>query len=156
MSMSIKTVKLPPKNVVSLKQQSCQVSCHLENSSRLCDLWGRKPLTTVFVENNIGDTSMRKFNVSLSYSWDENLRKPSSHNKKTFYSHISKKFATELLLEKPQNKREFFFGSFSYCLISGFSLSRSREVCMRERSCLACLARGSRSLSLEKNCSKPP
>ena len=33
---------LPPKNVASLKQQSCQVSCHLENSSRLCDLCGRK------------------------------------------------------------------------------------------------------------------
>ena len=40
--MSIKTVKPPPKNVESLKQQSCQVSCHLENSSRLCDLCGRK------------------------------------------------------------------------------------------------------------------
>ena len=34
--------RLPPKNVESLKQQSCQVSCHLENSSRLCDLCGRK------------------------------------------------------------------------------------------------------------------
>ena len=41
-TMFINTVKLPPKKVESLKQQSCQVSCHLENSSRLCDLCGRK------------------------------------------------------------------------------------------------------------------
>ena len=41
-TMSMKTVKLPPKNVESLKLQSCQVSCHLENSSRLCDPSGRK------------------------------------------------------------------------------------------------------------------
>ena len=27
--------------------------------------------------HNMGDTSMRKFNISLSYSWAENLRKPS-------------------------------------------------------------------------------
>ena len=38
------------------------------------------------VENNNVDTSVRKFNISLSYSWDENL-----HNKKTFYSNVSKK-----------------------------------------------------------------
>ena len=62
-------------------------------------------------------------------------------------------FGTKLLLEKPPNNREFF----SEGLLSGFPLSRSREFCMRERSCIAYLARASRTLLLEKiNCSKVP
>ena len=55
-------------------------------------------------------------------------------------------FGTKLLLEKPPNNREFF----SEGLLSGFPLSRSREFCMRERSCIAYLARASRTLLLEK------
>ena len=56
-----------------------------------------------------------------------------------FYPHISKKFATELLLEKPQNKREIFRKFFILFDFGVFLVSLAR-VCMRETSCVASLA----------------
>ena len=69
-------VKLPPKNVETVKQLSSQVSCHSKNCSSLCDLCGRKNWPSWFVVDvylSSSSNGLKKINLKrhlLQLMWN--------------------------------------------------------------------------------------